>query len=265
MNLCVIITAAGESRRYGDSDKLSEDLGGRPVLVRTVEVFTRRDEVGSIIVTGPPDGNEVAPAFREKYGPVLGFHGVHLIAGSRGHRWESVRNAMAAIPDEATHVAVHDAARPAVSAALLDRLLLAAAELEAVIPGTRQSDTLRRVSLDSRGLAGEDDAIADSILGDAGKARFEVRAVTETLDRDGLILVQTPQVFNVDLLRRAYAQDELEGATDDAELILRLGEPVHVVDGDPGNIKLTSKEDLSLLRSILRVPPPKERPVHKRF
>ena len=63
----------------------------------------------------------------------------------------------------------------------------------------------------------------------------------------------------------ADAQDELEGATDDAELVLRLGEPVHVVDGDPGNIKLTSKEDLSLLRSILRVPPPKERPVHKRF
>jgi 2-C-methyl-D-erythritol 4-phosphate cytidylyltransferase len=72
-------------------------------------------------------------------------------------------------------------------------------------------------------------------------------------------------VFELDLLRRAYAQDDLTGATDDASLVERLGEPVQIVAGDIRNIKVTTPEDLELVRAILKLKPPTERPVHKRF
>ena len=95
MRMAVIIPAAGESTRFGDSDKLSQDLGGRPVLVRSVEPFTKRDEVACIIVAGPPTGgpensSERWEEFKSRYGPVLGFHGAKIVPGGRTARWESV-------------------------------------------------------------------------------------------------------------------------------------------------------------------------------
>jgi 2-C-methyl-D-erythritol 4-phosphate cytidylyltransferase len=89
--------------------------------------------------------------------------------------------------------------------------------------------------------------------------------VTETVPRDGLMEIQTPQVFEADLLRRAYAQPDLRGATDDASLVERLGETVHVVEGDACNIKVTTPGDLRLVRAILGVKAPEARPVHKQF
>jgi 2-C-methyl-D-erythritol 4-phosphate cytidylyltransferase len=77
--------------------------------------------------------------------------------------------------------------------------------------------------------------------------------------------VQTPQVFDAELLRRAYATVELSGTTDDASVIERLGEPVLVVEGDPRNLKITSPDDLALARAILSVAPPPERAAHLRF
>ena len=112
LNVCVIIAAAGASRRFGDSDKLAQDLGGRPVLVRTVEAFARRDEVRSIVVAAPPDRLD---DYRERFGPTLGFHGATIVRGGSVERWESIRLALEAVPEDATHVAVHDAARPAIS------------------------------------------------------------------------------------------------------------------------------------------------------
>jgi 2-C-methyl-D-erythritol 4-phosphate cytidylyltransferase len=87
----------------------------------------------------------------------------------------------------------------------------------------------------------------------------------ETIDRKHLVEIQTPQVFRADLLRRAYAADDLSGATDDASLVERLGEPVHAVDGDVRNFKVTTPADLKLMRAVMGVKPPAERPVHKRF
>ena len=89
--------------------------------------------------------------------------------------------------------------------------------------------------------------------------------MTETLDREGLVEVQTPQVFEAGLLRRAYEQADLSGATDDASLVERLGEPVYVVEGDPCNVKVTRPADLKLMRAILGVKPPAERPAHKSY
>jgi 2-C-methyl-D-erythritol 4-phosphate cytidylyltransferase len=266
MNVCVIIPAAGRSARFGDADKLGQDLGGRSVLIRTVELFTKRDEVRSIIVAGPPD---TIDEFRAKYGPTLGFHGAKIVAGGSHHRWETVRNALSApdaVPEDATHIAIHDAARPGASKEVLDRVFHAAARLDAVIPVVPISATVKRVADEGTDVGGhDDDSLADLILGEEGRVSIPARRVLQTMDRSGLVEVQTPQVFEISLLRRAYAQPNLDGATDDAELIERLGEPVHAVEGDVRNIKITRPADLKLMRAILGVQPPAERPVHKRF
>lgn len=262
MNVCAIIAAAGRSQRFNGQDKLLADLGGRTVLVRTVEAFARRDEVRSIIVAVAPDRLD---ELRDRIGPTLAFHGARLVAGGTTERWESVRNALTDVPEDATHVAVHDGARPAVTDALLDRVFEAAGRLDAVVPAMNVTDTLKRVVADAVDASEDEDPIADLILGSAGKQAVAARAVVGTVDRANLVAVQTPQVFTADLLRRAYAQDALDGSTDDASLVERLGEAVHVVDGDPRNIKITRPDDLDLIRSIMHIRPEAERPAHKRF
>lgn len=245
----VIIPAAGRSRRFGLGDKLSQDLGGRPLLLRTVEIFTRRDDVGAIVVAAPPDEVD---EFRTRYGAQLGFHGATVVAGGTVERWETVRNALAAVPAECTHIAVHDAARPAASDELVERVFTAARVHDAVIPGDPVSATLKRVSEEFVD-AEEGDAVADLILGDiAESTKVRGRRVEATVPRERLVAVQTPQAFRADLLRRAYAQPGLDGATDDAMLVERLGAEVIVVDGDPRNVKVTTPGDLALVRALLR-------------
>jgi 2-C-methyl-D-erythritol 4-phosphate cytidylyltransferase len=264
MKACVIVVAAGKSTRFGSSDKLLQDLGGRPLLVRAVEAFTKRPEVSAIVVAGPPDEFQ---QFCDRYGATLGFHGAKVVEGGRTARWESVRNALDAVPDDCTHIAVHDAARPVLSGDLLDRVFEAGNQMSAVIPGIPVQSTVKRVSDEVDAIREQDDdALADTILGEEGRVTIEARTVTETVDRRGLYEIQTPQIFKADLLRRAYAeQDNLHGATDDASLVERMGATVHVVDGDVTNVKVTRADDIRLVRALLGVKPPAERPVHKRF
>ncbi|MFO0828797.1 MAG: 2-C-methyl-D-erythritol 4-phosphate cytidylyltransferase [Phycisphaerales bacterium] len=260
MRVCVILPAAGSGTRFG-GDKLSQDLGGRPVLLRTVELFTKRDEVAHIVVAAPPDALD---EFRMRFAAQLSFHGARVVEGGRRERWETVKLALAAVPDDCTHVAVHDAARPAASPELLDRVFAAAQVHDAVIPGIPVTSTLKRVG--EQLLAGaEDDALASAILGDVGKERSSARAVLETVPRAGLVAVQTPQVFTTSLLRRAYAAGDPSGATDDAQLVERLGERVVVVDGEARNLKITTQDDLSLIRLVLGAREPDAKPAHKRF
>lgn len=258
--IAVIIPAAGQGTRFG-GDKLGQDLGGRPLLLRTVELFTKRDEVVAIVVAAPPESLD---DFRNRYGAQLGFHGVIIVAGGRTERWESVRNALAAVPSDCTHIAVHDAARPGTTDALLTRIFDAARIASAVIPGELVSSTIKRVSTETFAAA-PDEAVADAILGDAGRESVRGRRVEVTVDRSRLMSIQTPQIFSADLMRRAYEQPDLGGATDDAMLVERLGEPVLVVEGDPRNIKVTTPADLAIVRAILGHRAPEERPVHKRF
>ena len=261
MRVGVIIAAAGKSTRFGDGDKLSQDLGGRAVLLRTVEAFTKRDEVAAIVVAGPPDDLD---GFRTRFGAALGFNGARIIEGGRTERWESIAKALAELPDDLTHIAVHDGARPCIGNELLDRVFAAAQVAKAVVPGVPVRDTLKRVGNETFSAA-EDDAIADMILGDVGKQATSGRHVTETVSRENLMAIQTPQVFDAALLRRAYREVDLRGTTDDASVIERLGESVLVVEGDPRNIKITSQDDLALVRAIMKVAPPADRPAHLRF
>lgn len=140
-------------------------------------------------------------------------------------RQATVRNALNHLPDGVSLVAVHDAARPLISPALLERLLTTATRYGTAVPALPVQDTLKRA----------DDG----------------QTVGATVPRDGLYRVQTPQVFRADWLRDAHqraAQEGFEDATDDAALLERAGYPVHLVSGDPRNLKLTTPDDLSLLR-----------------
>lgn len=267
MKLAVIIPAAGASRRYGGRSKIDEDLGGRPVLQRTVELFVNRPEVASVMVPGPATPSGAFEEFRLRHGDRLGLMGVAVCKGGENHRHESVKNALdALLATEAgkacTHVAVHDAARPATPGDLIDRVLAAAHKHPAVIPVVDVPDTIKRVS--AQATEDKDIDPLDAILGATGKAHASFRGVEATLPRDNLVLVQTPQVFEMGLFRRAYAQQNLM-STDDAQLVERLGERVIVVEGDWRNLKITRPGDVDVVRRVLGLRGPVEREAHKKF
>jgi 2-C-methyl-D-erythritol 4-phosphate cytidylyltransferase len=264
--LGVIIAAAGASRRFGGRSKLDEDLGGRPVLHRTVEMWVNRHEAAQIVVAGPVEPEGAWEEFMLRHGDRLSLLGAQVCKGGRTHRYESVRNALERMGDDVTHVAVHDGARPCASGELLDRVLLAAQKFPAVIPAVELSDTIKRVSADE--VKDEAlDPLADILGvggGDSSVGKNRYRAVEETLSRERVVTVQTPQVFEVGLLRRAYAQKDLE-STDDAQLVERLGERVVVVEGEVTNVKITRPSDMKIAMAVLGLKPAAEREVHKRF
>jgi 2-C-methyl-D-erythritol 4-phosphate cytidylyltransferase len=274
MRVALILPAAGASSRYqsagGLRSKLDEDLGGKPLLQRTVEVFTKYDDddvtLATIIVAGPHDPAAYSE-FRERHADRLALLGAQICPGGKSQRWETVAAALALVPADCTHIAVHDAARPCVSHDVLRRIFRAAHSHAAVVPAIAVSDTVKRVRTTEETMGG-DDPVA-MILGESAASREPLRVVEATLDRSGLVLVQTPQVFEASLLRRAYAQHD-RSSTDDAGLVERLAEQdatirVVLVDGDPRNIKVTLPADLSLARAILGYNEPEAKAAHKRF
>ena len=229
-----------------------------------MELFTKHPDVTVIIVAGPHEPGAFAE-FKERHGDKLGLLGVKICPGGKTHRYETVAAALKLVPESCTHVAIHDAARPCASEQLIERIFHAASEdgggHKAVIPGVDVADTLKRVS--EQEVEAKADPLA-AILGDDGPARKLGRMVEQTVDRTRLVAVQTPQVFEIGLLRRAYAQKDL-ASTDDAQLVERLGENVLVVPGEAGNIKITRYADIKLARAILQVKPPAQRDALKRF
>ena len=278
MRVAVIIPAAGVGHRFGAGDKLAADFGGRPVLLRSIEPFTKREEVDAVVVAGPPHDLD---SFRDRYGAQLGFLGGTIVEGGRRERWETVQRALDAVPEGCTHVAIHDGARPLVDEETIGRVFEAGRSHEAVVPGIPVRDTLKRCG-DEMFEAAERDATVDAILGlgegepssllaeldevaPAPGHQVAGRRVESTVDRSGLWQVQTPQLFEIQLLRRAYAEGDPGGATDDAMLVERLGEPVVMVEGDPRNLKITSPVDLEIARALAELRGDDGRPVHKRF
>lgn len=256
LNIAVILPAAGQSRRFGakqGQSKLSVEIGRKAVLLRAVELFANRAEVKQVIVAGDPDD---MTAFRFRWGEPLGILGVTIVPGGRVERWETVRNALAALGDEITHVAVHDAARPVTDPATIDRVFEAAKSHGAVIPAVPIHATIKRVE-ECVAAASDADPL-DAILGGTGKTGVKAQRVIETVPRKGLWAVQTPQVFERKLLERAYAQvssGKLNASqiTDDAGLVEALGEAVVVVEGDAMNVKITLPQDVAFAEAVLAV------------
>lgn len=222
----VIVLAAGRSSRFGDANlkKPFAMLGERAVWLHSVERFTNREDVCQTIVVISPDDRE---DFQRKFGGNLAFMNVELTLGG-AERADSVRAALATLSAEVTHVAVHDAARPLVTAAEVDAVFAAAVETGAATLACPVTATLKRVT-DGR--------------------------VTATEPREGLWTAQTPQVFEAGLLRRAHEAGAELPATDDAQLVERLGEPVAVVEASAENLKITTQADLRLAAAILAARP----------
>ena len=236
-HFAVILPAAGGSSRFRDKEKKPfATLDGRAVWLRSAELFvTRPDVIQTIIVIAPADQE----MFRRRYGANLAFMNVQIASGGT-ERFESVANALALVKPEADFVAVHDAVRPCLTAALIDKVFARAAQTGAALLGVPVTDTVKQVGAQHQ--------------------------VTATLPRQGLWLAQTPQVFRRDWLAEAYGKRGQVGAdvTDDAQLIEAAGHPVYVVEGSTQNIKITTKADLLLAEAILKAQPkPKpDRPAH---
>lgn len=251
----VIIPAAGSSQRFiasgGKGPKLQQLIDGRPVLMHAVELFLGRPEVCQVIIAVPADELE---DYQDRLGTKLGFHDVTLVAGG-DERWHTVQKVMQDVTPIASHIAVHDAARPVTSPALLDRLFAAAGALPAVAPGLAVSDTLKRVGPAAM-IETEQDA-ADVIFGDANTESIAAQPIVETVDRASLVAIQTPQVFEAGLLQDAYAKlgsglIDAAKITDDAGLVEQLGQTVHVVSGELSNLKITEADDLKLCEAIVQ-------------
>ena len=222
-----ILLAAGRSRRMGSEDKLWADLGGRPLLAAALARLAAVPGLAAVAVAAPPERREDVVALATGLGLGSGAGAGVCVAAGGERRRDSVAaglRALAGAVPQARWVLVHDAARPLASPALAARVLAAAREDGAAVPGLPVADTVKEVG--AGGL------------------------VRGTPDRASLRAIQTPQAFAADLLRRAHA--EVEGdAPDDAWLVERLGAPVRVVEGDPLAFKVTTADDLARLRAIV--------------
>ena len=233
----VILPAAGRSSRFHDKRKKPfVDLDGRAVWVRTAELFINRDDVCQTLIVIAPDDRE---EFSRRFSANLAFMGVEVVDGG-AERADSVARALERLRDEAEFVAVHDAVRPCLVREEIDKIFGAATRTGAAVLATPIHDTLKR--------AADDQTIA------------------ETVSRDRLWAVHTPQAFRRDILLKAYANRARAGKsiTDDAQLVEATGTRVLLVEGPRTNIKITSKQDLVLAKAILEaLPKPKvQGPIH---
>ena len=235
--IAVILPAAGKSSRFRDKEKkVFANLDGRAVWLRCAELFITRDDVCQCVVVVAPEDREL---FQRRYGANLAFMNIQLADGGR-ERFDSVANALALVKDEAEFVAIHDAARPCLTAELISAVFAQAAKTGAALLAVPVGDTIKRGDQQNR--------------------------VQATVPRQGLWLAQTPQVFRRDWLVAAYAgRSSLKvPVTDDAQLIEAAGHPVHLVAGSTTNVKITTREDLALADAILKArPKPKAKgPIH---
>ena len=191
------------------------------MLQRSVEAFIQCELVSSVVVALPADVAADPPAYlRGTLKPL------HIVSGGE-RRQDSVAKAFAVVSDRADIVAIHDAARPLVTEAIIRRTIEAAAEHGAAIAAIQARDTVKRA--DAAGT------------------------IAETLPRDRIYLAQTPQAFRVAVLRDALAF--ADDVTDEASLAERAGHRVRLVDGDPWNLKVTTAEDLAMAERLVRSQP----------
>ena len=221
MHVTAIIAAGGEGRRLGaGTPKQLLEVGGRTILERSVSAFVGHDRVDEVIVVLPAALVNAPEAWTKSTPPA-----VRIVAGG-ARRQDSVANAFDSVAADSDVVLVHDAARPFVSADLISRAIDAAAAHGAAIAALPVRDTVKRV--ESRGAAS---------------------VIVSTIPRDTIYLAQTPQAFRREVLREAVALGRSGvDATDEAMLAERAGHAVHVVEGDPSNVKITTADDLDLAR-----------------
>jgi 2-C-methyl-D-erythritol 4-phosphate cytidylyltransferase len=208
----------------GGLPKQFTSLGGVPILVHTLRAFERSDRVVTVVLVVPEADREYC---RKDIVSRYGLTKVVAIVAGGEQRQDSVRRGLAAVEEGIELVLVHDAVRPFLTPAMIDRVIERAAECGAAVTAIPLPDTVKQAGEDGR--------------------------IERTVDRAKLWLAQTPQAFKRLLLEEAHRKAEAEGfpATDDAQLVERLGHRVAIVEGSGENIKITRPEDLAIGEAIL--------------
>ncbi|MGE0446329.1 MAG: 2-C-methyl-D-erythritol 4-phosphate cytidylyltransferase [Vicinamibacterales bacterium] len=219
MRVTAIIAAGGRGSRLGSTQpKQLLAIGGRTILARSLDAFVRHPRIDGVIVALPADVAADPPAY-------LRDPRVTLVEGG-DRRQDSVARAFARVPDGTDIVIIHDAARPFATASLIDRTIDAADAYGAAIAALPVTDTVKRA--DAR------------------------RVIVDTIPRSEIFLAQTPQAFRTSVLREALAAADGAGeATDEAMLAERAGHRVRLVDGEQGNIKITTAADLEMAETMI--------------
>jgi 2-C-methyl-D-erythritol 4-phosphate cytidylyltransferase/2-C-methyl-D-erythritol 4-phosphate cytidylyltransferase/2-C-methyl-D-erythritol 2,4-cyclodiphosphate synthase len=222
-----LVLAAGQSQRLGgDTPKPYLPIAGRPLVLRTLDRMFSAASVAQVVLVVAAD--QVSRCERMlRSDPALKGRPWLLEAGG-ATRQQSARRGLARVDANADIVIIHDCARPFVSAGLIDRCVEAAAEKQAVVVGLPVRDTIKAVSQDGW--------------------------IQTTPERSALWEIQTPQVFERELIVSAHERAEREGAvvTDDAMVVERIGRPVYVLEGERTNFKITVAEDVWLAEILIR-------------
>ncbi len=215
-----VIVAAGSASRMGGIDKVMAPLGGKPMIARTVAAFQSCDAIAEIVIVTRPD------LIRPISALCAGMDKVRAVVAGGSSRQESVGLGLNALSKDVELAAIHDGARPLITEAVIDRTVRAANSYGAAAPAVPVKDTIKVVK---GGL------------------------VEKTPERATLQGVQTPQVFDFDLLRGALkkAQEEKAALTDDCSAVERLGMQVKIVEGDERNLKVTTPMDLKIAEMLL--------------
>ncbi|NLX56479.1 MAG: 2-C-methyl-D-erythritol 4-phosphate cytidylyltransferase [Planctomycetaceae bacterium] len=226
----VILAAAGQSSRFRDKNykKPFAPLADRAVWLHSAEKFINREDVKQLLLIISPEDRDT---FDAKFAANVAILGIQVVPGGK-ERTDSIANALEQVRADVDCVAVHDAARPCLATEWIDKVFAAAERTGAAILAIPVAGTLKRVGRDQQ--------------------------VVETVARTGLWEAQTPQVFHRQLLLDAYARRGRQSATDDAQLVERLGHPVTIVPGSPVNLKITTRDDLAFAAQALKaLPKPK--------
>jgi len=215
-----VIVAAGSASRMGGIDKVMATLSGEPMIKRTVRTFQECDAVSEIVIVTREDLILPISELCKQYAKVTA-----VIVGGKS-RQESVSNGLNALSKGVKLAAIHDGARPLITWQLVDWVIRTANSYGAAAPAIPVKDTIKTV---------------------------EGGVVLNTPDRSKLRAVQTPQVFDIDLLRGALKKAKDDGAevTDDCSAVERLGMKIKIVDGDERNLKVTTPMDLKIAEMLL--------------
>lgn len=218
----VIIVAAGSSTRMKGTDKQMTELGGIPVIVRTLRAFENSAYISEITVVTREEKIADIKKLAERYavGKLK-----NIIAGG-SCRAESVMKGVSLYSGVCDKVLVHDGARPLVTDAIIGRVVKALDKFNSVTCAVKINDTVKRT--DENGI------------------------VTETVNREGLVSIQTPQGVSVSLFLEAAEKGALTLFTDDTSVMESIGEKTKIVEGDPDNIKITTPEDIIKAQGIIR-------------
>lgn len=221
MRKYAIIVAGGAGIRMGhDIPKQFIAVGGMPILMHTLNAFHATDSSIHIIVVLPADQIKYWQSLCDHYQ----FDAPHDIAEGGNTRFQSVKNGLSLVPNEAL-VAIHDGVRPFVDAETIEAAYTKANEVGSAVVYVPAKESLR-------------------VIEDAGESK--------AVDRSKYAVIQTPQTFKSSLIKAAFAQEESTAFTDDASVLEAFGGQIHLIEGNYKNIKITTKEDLLIAEAFLK-------------